>query len=39
MTDFKPDAPFDFVFGTRHDEIEEQRQAFLEEVRKEAQNA
>jgi pyruvate dehydrogenase E1 component alpha subunit len=39
MKDFKPDAPFDFVFGTRHDEIEEQRQAFLEELRKEAANA
>ncbi|MFH1010259.1 MAG: pyruvate dehydrogenase (acetyl-transferring) E1 component subunit alpha [bacterium] len=39
LADFKPDAPFDFVFGTRHDEIEEQRQAFLEELRKEAPNA
>jgi pyruvate dehydrogenase E1 component alpha subunit len=39
MKDFKPDAPFDFVFGTRHDEIEEQRQKFLEELRKEVPNA
>jgi pyruvate dehydrogenase E1 component alpha subunit len=27
--DFKPDAPFDHVFGTRHDVIEEQRRDFL----------
>ena len=27
--DFKPDAPFDHVFGTRHPAIEEQRAAFL----------
>jgi TPP-dependent pyruvate/acetoin dehydrogenase alpha subunit len=28
--DFKPDAPFDHVFGTRHEVIEEQRREFLE---------
>lgn len=28
-TEFKPDAPFDHVFGTKHDVIEEQRQEFL----------
>ena len=31
-TDFKPDAPFDHVFGTRHQEIEEQRAEFLADV-------
>lgn len=30
--DFKPDAPFDHVFGTRHDIIEEQRAEFLESL-------
>jgi pyruvate dehydrogenase E1 component alpha subunit len=39
QTDFKPDAPFDYVFGTRHEELEEQRQAFLEDLRKEAADA
>ena len=39
ITDFKPDAPFDHVFGTRHDEIEEQREEFLENLRKEAADA
>ena len=29
MDGFKPDAPFDHVFGTRHEGIEEQRAAFL----------
>jgi pyruvate dehydrogenase E1 component alpha subunit len=29
MKDFNPDAPFDHVFGTKHDEIEEQRAEFL----------
>jgi pyruvate dehydrogenase E1 component alpha subunit len=29
MEGFKPDAPFDHVFGTRHEGIEEQRAAFL----------
>ncbi len=28
-TEFKPDAPFDHVFGTHHREIEEQRAEFL----------
>ena len=27
--DFKPDAPFDHVFGTHHQEVEEQRAEFL----------
>ena len=39
MKDFKPDAPFDFIYGTRHDSIEEQRAAFLEDIRKDAENA
>ncbi len=30
---FKPDAPFDHVFGTRSDEIEAQRAAFLNNLR------
>jgi len=37
-TDFKPDAPFDHVFGTKHDVIEEQRQEFLAALGKEADN-
>jgi pyruvate dehydrogenase E1 component alpha subunit len=37
-TDFKPDAPFDHVFGTKHDLIEEQRQEFLAALGKEANN-
>jgi pyruvate dehydrogenase E1 component alpha subunit len=37
-TDFKPDAPFDHVFGTRHEVIEEQRQEFLANLGKEANN-
>jgi len=36
--DFKPDAPFDHVFGTRHDEIERQRQAFLADLNQEARH-
>ena len=36
--DFKPDACFDHVFGTKHDIIENQRADFLEEMRKEADN-
>jgi len=39
IKDLKPDAPFDYVFGTPHAEIEEQRQAFLENLRKEAADA
>jgi len=35
-TEFKPDAPFDHVFGTTHDVIEEQRAEFLAELAKEA---
>lgn len=35
-TSFKPDAPFDHVFGTRHDSIEEERAEFLENLEKEA---
>ena len=31
-TDFKPDAPFDHVFGTLHEEIEEQRDDFLADL-------
>lgn len=38
-TDFKPDAPFDHVFGTRHDVIEEQRAEFLKNMGKEAGDA
>lgn len=37
-TEFKPDAPFDHVFGTKHDVIEEQRQEFLASLGKEANN-
>ncbi len=36
---FKPDAPFDHVFGTDHDVIEEQRAEFLEDLKKEAGDA
>lgn len=37
-TDFKPDAPFDHVFGTKHDVIEEQRREFLAALAEEANN-
>jgi TPP-dependent pyruvate/acetoin dehydrogenase alpha subunit len=37
--DFKPDAPFDHVYGTRHDEIEEQRQAYLASLKEESADA
>jgi pyruvate dehydrogenase E1 component alpha subunit len=37
-TEFPPDISFDHVFGTRHDEIEEQRQEFLDNLRKEGGN-
>lgn len=37
--EFKADAPFDYVFGTRHEVIEEQRAEFLENLRKEAPDA
>ena len=32
---FKVDAPFDHVFGTRHDVIEDQRAEFLARLREE----
>jgi pyruvate dehydrogenase E1 component alpha subunit len=35
-TDFKPDISFDHVFGTKHEDLEEQRALFLEELGKEA---
>ena len=38
MKDFPPDANFDHVFGTRHEEIEEQREEFLENLMKESEN-
>ncbi|MBN2491988.1 MAG: pyruvate dehydrogenase (acetyl-transferring) E1 component subunit alpha [Planctomycetes bacterium] len=34
--DFKPDASFDFVFGTRHAVIEEQRALFLQDLARRA---
>jgi pyruvate dehydrogenase E1 component alpha subunit len=37
--DFKPDEPFDHVFGTKHPDIEEQRQKFLAELKLEESNA
>ena len=39
MNTFKPDAPFDHVFGTEHHEIEAQREAFLESLRLEGTDA
>jgi len=36
--EFKPDTPFDHIFGTRHDDIEEQRRDFLAEIEREASN-
>ncbi len=36
MSGWKPDAPFDHVFGTRHERIEQQRREFLAEIAKEA---
>ncbi len=36
--EFKADAPFDHVFGTKHDDIEEQRRQFLAELEREASN-
>ncbi len=35
MEGFKPDAPFDHVFGTRHEGIEEQRAEFLASLARE----
>jgi len=37
--DFKPDAPFDHVYGTRHETIEEQRREFLQNLTEEAEAA
>lgn len=37
--DFKVDAPFDYVFGTKHEFIEEQRQEFLAELKEEQDEA
>lgn len=36
---FRPDAPFDHVFGTRHAEIERQRSEFLENLGRDAAHA
>ena len=36
--DFKPDINFDHVFGTKHDEIEEQRAEFLANLKQENEN-
>ncbi len=37
--DFKPDAPFDHVFGTKVPRIEEQRTEFLDHLREESTDA
>jgi len=37
--EFKPDAPFDHVFGVKHPEIEKQRARFLDELNKEKADA
>lgn len=39
MTDFKPDAPFDHVYGSPHPEIERQRREFLDDLREEEADA
>lgn len=36
---YKPDLPFDNVFGTRHEVIEAQRAEFLREMQREAEDA
>jgi hypothetical protein len=36
--EYKPDLPFDNVFGTRHEILDEQRAEFLEELKKDAAN-
>jgi pyruvate dehydrogenase E1 component alpha subunit len=36
ITDFRADAPFDYVYGTKHPRTEEQRAEFLENLKKEA---
>jgi pyruvate dehydrogenase E1 component alpha subunit len=38
-TDFRPDAPFDHVFGTRHAVIEQQRAEFLDNLKRETSDA
>lgn len=39
FTNFKLDAPFDFIFGQETNIIEEQRREFLENMRKDKENA
>jgi pyruvate dehydrogenase E1 component alpha subunit len=39
MKGFKPDAPFDYVLGTTHAVIEEQRADFLDALKKDAADA
>ena len=36
--EFRPDEPFDHIFGTEHADIEEQRRQFLAEIELEASN-
>jgi len=38
MKDFKPDLNFDYVFGTKHEVIEEQRAEFLQNLKLEQNN-
>ena len=38
MKDFRIDTPFDYVFGTKHDRIEEQRTEFLANNNREFSN-
>ncbi len=37
--DFKPDSPFDYIYGTTHARIEEQRTEFLDNLQKESVDA
>jgi pyruvate dehydrogenase E1 component alpha subunit len=39
ISDFKPDTSFDYVFGTKHAEIEKQRAEFLANLKKEGADA
>ena len=39
ISDLKMDAPFDFIFGESTPTIEEQRQEFLDDLRKDQENA
>jgi pyruvate dehydrogenase E1 component alpha subunit len=39
MSDFKPDAHFDYLFGDQPEVIEEQRREFLENLRKDKEDA